>query len=161
MKLKYRKQITALSEKHIEVFLSSNFGKQENGESFIGFGIGPGWSDIAWDLHKKLLKEDPDYVIYQVKEKFGGLRYYVGIMTEQGYEYIQEAEELSLQTCEECGRPGALRRDMSWIRTLCNYDHKVAKINERLWVIQRTIYYFFFKKYFALRRWSKKLDAPK
>lgn len=156
MRINYRKQITALSEKHIEVFLSSNFGKRENGEPFIGFGIGPGWNDIAWDLHKKLLKENPDYVIHQVKEKFGGLRYYVGKMTEQGHKYIAEAEELSLQTCEECGRPGALRRDMSWIRTLCNYDHKVAKINARLWVVQRTIYYFFFRKYFAINRRIKR-----
>jgi len=156
MQLPYRKPITSLSEEHIEVLLSPHFGKKENDSYFIGFGVGPGWSDIIYDLHKKLLEENPDYVIHQVKEKFAGLRYYIGKMTEQGHEYIREAEELSLQTCEECGRPGKLRTKNYWLRTLCDYDSFVDRVNKHLWNIQKGGLTFFFRHYFAIRRFNRK-----
>lgn len=152
MKLPYRKPITSLSEEHIEVFLSSHFGKKEKGEPFIGFGIGPGWSDILYDLHKKLLEENPDYVIHQVKEKFGTLRYYVGKMTAQGHIYIAEAENLSAVTCEECGRPGKIWGSKGWIRTLCWIDYRISEINKSLWVLQRGGLKMFFRGYFYVRR---------
>lgn len=34
------------------------------------------WEDIVIDCHEQLVKIDPDYTILQIKEKFGGLRYY-------------------------------------------------------------------------------------
>lgn len=34
------------------------------------------WEDIVIDCHEQLIKIDPDYTIIQIKEKFGGLRYY-------------------------------------------------------------------------------------
>jgi hypothetical protein len=152
MRLPYRKPITSLSEENIKVFLSHRFGSNVKDEYFIGFGVGPGWSDIVYDLHKKLLQENPDYVIHQVKEKFAGLRYYVGQMTEQGYKYIQEAEELSFQTCEECGRPGKIWNSRGWIRTLCWIDYRVSEINKSLWLFERKGLSLFFKNYFYIRR---------
>lgn len=161
MKLPYRKPITSLSEEHIEVFLSSHFGKKEDGEYFLGFGVGPGWSDIIYDLHKKLLGENPNYVIYQVKEKFAGLRYYVGKMTKTGYGYITEAEALSYQTCEECGRPGKVWSNKGWIRTLCWLDYQISNINKNLWFIERKGLTLFFRSYFYVRRLRKSANRKK
>lgn len=156
MRLPYRKAITLLSEEQMEVFLSPHFGKKEDGSFFLGYGIGPGWSDIVYDLHKKLVEENPDYRIHQVKEKFASLRYYVGGMTPEGHEYISEAENASAVTCEECGRPGKLRTHNYWIRTLCEVCSTVDRINKHLWNIEKGGFTFFFKSYFAMRRLMKK-----
>lgn len=61
----------------------------------------------------------PQVVATQVKEKFGGLRfYYTG-----GDRYISGmailAENLAERTCEVCGAPGKLREG-SWIVTRCD-----------------------------------------
>jgi len=156
MRLPQRKPITYMTSEQLEGALKPHFGSKENGSYFIGFGVGPGWSDIILDLHMKLVKEHPDYVIHQVKEKFAGLRYYVGGMTDKGHEYIMEAEGLSEITCEECGRPGKLRQHNYWIRTLCDVDSAVDRINKHLWTIQKRGLKVFFKGYFAMRRINKK-----
>jgi hypothetical protein len=140
----------------LEGALQPHYGKKENGSFFLGFGIGPGWTDIVLDLHMKLVKEKPDYTIHQIKEKFATLRFYTGQMTKQGHDYIVEAENLSAETCEECGRPGLFREDLSWRLTLCNYCHKAHKINKKLWYVQRKVYRPMFKAYFAFNRWGRK-----
>jgi len=63
-------------------------------------------------------KAVPQVVATQVKEKFGGLRfYYTG-----GDDYINGvvamAELMSERTCEECGDPGQLYIK-GWHKTLC------------------------------------------
>jgi len=59
----------------------------------------------------------------QVKEKYGGLRFYMTCGNDEIYSLIQKAEELSYKTCEECGSPGE-ERGGSWINTLCDNCHK-------------------------------------
>jgi len=59
----------------------------------------------------------------QVKEKFGGLRFYMTCGTDEIYDLISEAETLSCKTCEECGKPGE-ERATGWIHTLCNDCHE-------------------------------------
>lgn len=58
-------------------------------------------------------------VAVQVKEKFGGLRFYVQAATDKHYSYISFAESMSYRTCEECGAPGKRYTD-GWHRTLCD-----------------------------------------
>jgi hypothetical protein len=58
-------------------------------------------------------------VAVQVKEKFGGLRFYVQAATDKHYQYISFAESMSYHTCEECGAPGKTYTD-GWHRTLCD-----------------------------------------
>lgn len=70
------------------------------------------------DKAQKELDENPCPVAMQVKEKFGGLRFYVGGATEKHYRYIDFAEMLSHRTCEECGAPG-ITYTMGWYQTLC------------------------------------------
>ena len=58
-------------------------------------------------------------VAVQVKEKFGGLRFYVQAATDKHYQYISFAESMSYRTCEECGSPGKTYTD-GWHMTLCD-----------------------------------------
>jgi hypothetical protein len=58
-------------------------------------------------------------VAVQVKEKFGGLRFYVQAATDKHYQYISFAESMSYRTCESCGAPGKTYTD-GWHRTLCD-----------------------------------------
>ena len=58
-------------------------------------------------------------VAVQVKEKFGGLRFYVQAATDKHYQFISFAEVMSYRTCEECGAPGKTYTD-GWHRTMCD-----------------------------------------
>lgn len=42
------------------------------------FSCPPEWEELIVQLDKDLAAIDPDYQVQQVKEKFGGLRYYFG-----------------------------------------------------------------------------------
>jgi hypothetical protein len=61
-------------------------------------------------------------VIQQIKEKFGGLRFYVNRGGDDVSNYISFAEQMSYKTCEICGHPGE-RRNTGWVKTLCNHHH--------------------------------------
>jgi hypothetical protein len=88
--------------------------------------VGPGWAKILDKLYD--VKPRSVYVA-QVKEKFGGLRFYVGSASEEFFDAIDAAEEESYKTCEQCGEPGELREDLSWILTLCekHYRETISK----------------------------------
>lgn len=58
-------------------------------------------------------------VAVQVKEKYGGLRFYVQAATDKHHQYINFAESMSYRTCEECGAPGKTYTD-GWHMTLCD-----------------------------------------
>ena len=62
-------------------------------------------------------------VAVQVKEKFGGLRFYVERATDKQYDYITFAESMSYRTCEQCGNTGKLYTN-GWHRTLCEHHAK-------------------------------------
>lgn len=85
----------------------------------LGVECGPGWYDIIKPLIEQCKKENAS--ILQIKEKFGGLRFYISTGSPKLYKMIEEAEAESYKTCEECGKPGRLRSE-GWMRTLCD-DH--------------------------------------
>lgn len=60
--------------------------------------------------------------IAQIKEKFGGLRFYVnGVVSGELQAWIRVAEnEESYRTCERCGQPGKLRTGR-WAHTYCDH----------------------------------------
>jgi hypothetical protein len=64
-----------------------------------------------------------EYSIAQVKEKFGGLRWYDNFTTvsaaEEYYTWLQKYEDLSVQTCIVCGEPGTMRHTR-WISPYCD-----------------------------------------
>lgn len=66
--------------------------------------VGPGWYDIVIGLDSALSEIYPTYVLYQVKEKFGTLRYYTEVDGNSSVRNLIEFFEiLALETCEECG----------------------------------------------------------
>jgi hypothetical protein len=87
----------------------------------VYFGVGDGWFDILLDLSVKLEAMDgiTSTHVVQVKEKFGGLRFYVSSATEEMYRAINEAESASYEICEACGEPGTIR-NTGWVQTLCD-----------------------------------------
>lgn len=61
----------------------------------------------------------PQVVAVQVKEKFGGLRFYYDGGDAQVRAMVGMAESMAGRTCEVCGSPGESRTG-GWIRTLCD-----------------------------------------
>ena len=83
--------------------------------------VGLGWLPLIEVLDRQLRRLDPDYRIAQVKEKFGGLRYYYdGVSTEGMAHAIDEAEKEAYRTCEVCGAPGTNANVCNWTLTLCH-----------------------------------------
>lgn len=94
-----------------------------------------GWYKLIIDTHKKLKYIDPNYEIHQIKEKFGGLRYYYqssfpyGSIQDEIMEcIINTAEYDASHTCEICGVYGGVhgyKNDVKtrlrnhWYKTLC------------------------------------------
>ena len=87
-----------------------------------------GWSDIVDRMMAALKEVDPDVRIAH-KEKFGMLRVSVRTPNDQNYANLnaiaRAAEIESVSVCEACGRPGVLREQGPWIKTLCD-EHAEA-----------------------------------
>jgi len=103
---------------------SSNENPKSPFELF-GWEIGKGWEQLCSDLVIDLKKLGWDGTIAQVKEKFGGLRFYIGSGNDAIWERIQKAENDSYTICEKCGNPGKLREG-GWLKTLCD-EHAKSK----------------------------------
>jgi hypothetical protein len=112
----------------------------------------PGWESVVldvlavagmWSWKDAVLGESKtilDYMqVEQVKEKFGGLRFYFSFHTSphdyKGNDVSREkseymhgvmsyAEHLAVHKCQECGAPAQQRNKGGWFATLC--DHHAA-----------------------------------
>lgn len=101
--------------------------------------VGPGWYRIVAETHLALDRVIPGYYPAQVKEKFGGLRYYVDMPANASdvekmivFAITTSKEEESFRYCEECGRgswdfsegtEGHIATNSGntgWVRTLCD-----------------------------------------
>jgi len=80
--------------------------------------VGPGWASFIDAIYDRLPESAR---VKQVKEKFGGLRFYVDDVDESIHDFIDNLELKSFEICETCGKPGRLRKK-GWRKTLCN-DH--------------------------------------
>jgi hypothetical protein len=100
------------------------------------FGTDEGWDMLIYKLccriESHLAWNNPEgYIkITDVKEKFGGLRFYYDDHSKAS-EYISGmvdfAEKMSEVTCERCGKPGTFRGELPWFKTLCD-NHFVERI---------------------------------
>jgi hypothetical protein len=100
-----------------------------------GFAVGPGWWPIIESLcgniqhYLNSTNKDsevvPQIVVRQIKEKFGGLRFYYdgGDDTIDGM--VRMAEAWASNVCEECSKPGKSRKG-GWIKTLCD-EHEAER----------------------------------
>lgn len=90
--------------------------------------VDAGWYPLVIATDQRLAELDPDYVVQQIKEKFGTLRYYCAPSGDDpGPELLDaldaitdDAERVSAMTCERCGEAGVLQRTRYWAKTLCN-----------------------------------------
>ena len=92
--------------------------------------VGPGWIHIIAKLHNAIFMMNPNYKIAQVKQKFGGLRYYIDLYFQE-HEDVQTikkivnnlvyvAEHQASETCEKCGEPGKLTKKNMYYTTSCD-----------------------------------------
>ena len=109
---------------------SSNYG---------GVAVGAGWWPIIESLcaniqrhidwnQEQLEKYNrgegcEQVVVAQIKEKFGGLRFYYDGGNDAIYGMVRMAEAWADHSCEKCGAPGKTR-NLGWIRTLCDTHAK-------------------------------------
>ena len=91
------------------------------------FGVNQGWFPIIKSLIDDLIKLGWDKQITQVKEKFGGLRFYINSGSDEIHQRILQAEKESYETCEVCGKHGELRKDVGWYFTLCDEHYNLKK----------------------------------
>jgi len=86
----------------------------------FGFECGDGWFDILWRLSKILSAADPEAKAFQVKQKFGTLRFDV-IGNDIAQDSVERAEEESARTCEMCGSHVGtkIRSYIGWYSTFC------------------------------------------
>ena len=124
----------------------------------IGDSVGPGWWPILIQAFTKvdtLMQAHPGFKFntVQIKEKFGGLRFYFNIthvndtvdedgervpanikasesIYNQAREFIREAEDRASATCEDCGEPGTLRTG-GWLRNQCDAHHRASQERNR------------------------------
>jgi hypothetical protein len=98
--------------------------RKDKGE--VWAACGPGWYTILWELgehieeelEKMTQEERGSFEIADIKEKFGGLRFYC-YGNEAIEKWISKAEDESYKTCEQCGKPGKNKRVNGWIYTVC------------------------------------------
>lgn len=114
----------------------------EERKDYIALGhTGPGWLHIIERLDDRLSEIDPNYDIDQIKQKFGGLRYYFGtnqrgweklrLLGKWGYqnkcrrqnkmyELVEQAMHEAWRTCECCGTTDSVTTNpRGCIQTLC------------------------------------------
>jgi hypothetical protein len=122
-------------QKHLEETYPKMFARQ-----YGGVAVGDGWLPIIQVLCSHIqthidwrnkTKEGSvtQVVVEQIKEKFGGLRFYY----QGGDDYIDGlvsmAESWAARTCETCGNLGS-RRSGGWVRTLCD-EHEQEYQNRK------------------------------
>ena len=143
-----------LCEKYPKIFKNRHGSMNETCMCW-GFTHGDGWYDIVESLcsniqnhvdwkrrqHPELSNEEFDeqhqVVAAQVKEKFGGLRFYVDNSDDYIRGAISVAESMSHRTCEDCGNKGH-RRAGGWVRTLCDDCNKSSQDLKREFMTSRS-----------------------
>jgi hypothetical protein len=112
------------------------YGDKHQTLLYHGLAVDNGWYHLIDELSSKLEalielapEGSPEREIraVQIKEKFGGLRFYLeGQHHPQMSELIHEAENQSMKICETCGAPGE-RRFTGWVKTLCEPCHVIRE----------------------------------
>ena len=103
-----------------------------------GFAIGEGWWPIIeslcaniqshtdwWNKNRDTRPVVEQVVVEQIKEKFGGLRFYYQGGDDQISGMVRMAEAWAAHSCEECSAPGT-SGGKGWIKTLCPVHREEA-----------------------------------
>jgi len=121
------KNTKSLYKKFPKIFRQRKMSMKETAMCW-NFSCGDGWYWLIYQLCDSIqscLDNNKHLGVRQVeatqvKEKFGGLRFYVNIATEEIFGMIHLAEHMSYYICEECGSTEKVSQNRGgWIRTLC------------------------------------------
>ena len=122
-----------LCTKYPKIFINRQ-GDMRTTAMCWGFECGDGWYNIIdrlcsylqfhTDHNNRPLQDSniypyPQIIASQIKEKYGGLRFYVESATDRQYDVISFVETLSEHICEQCGSMNHIGNTQGWIRTLC------------------------------------------
>ena len=112
-------------------------------QPYGGFAVGEGWWPIIESLcgeidsytkwrnntrvalkkdnpyNHKIPKAVPQVKVAQIKEKFGGLRFYYDGGDEHIHGMVRMAESWASRSCEDCGAP-ATKKTTGWIKNVCD-----------------------------------------
>lgn len=143
-----------ISQKYIRVFrewdeASGKCIPSTDPEYNYYFGIGDGWAPLIEKICQVIIEEfdanpalEDDFYVSQIKEKFGGLRFYTSFVTDRISAVIDECEDASYRTCEHCGKRGITLTNGGWLSTLClkhHLEHLWSNRHRLLYKLQQTI----------------------
>lgn len=117
--------------------------------------------NLEWDKKSgknlNVKPEDLQIEAVQVKQKFGGLRFYTNHSDEYTNALISFASYLSYRTCEQCGsRDRVKQTDGGWIEPLCKSCYRKRQVHEwcdrflyksKLYLVKRKIESFRYKHF--------------
>jgi hypothetical protein len=130
---KYDKFVQRLEEQFPKMF----------SEPYGGIAVGEGWWTIVESLCGQIQhhidwknKFGPvvdQVTVAQIKEKFGGLRFYYDGGDEQVRGMVSMAESWASNTCEICGVPST-KQTTGWIKNVCDehFNEIESRKKERL-----------------------------
>lgn len=111
-------------------------------QPYGGFCVGEGWWPILetlcaniqsytdwWNKNRETRPVVEQVVVEQIKEKFGGLRFYYQGGDDKIRGMVIMAEAWAGHHCETCGKPGR-QREGGWIMTLCD-EHEAERQQRR------------------------------
>ena len=86
--------------------------------------VGKGWSAFINNIYDAKPRHTK---IVDVKEKFATLRVYTSYAPDWFEDLIWHYEAKSAETCEQCGKPGEIRKNRGWYLTLCDNCDKISR----------------------------------
>jgi hypothetical protein len=99
--------------------LINSHGKMDGPVYDYGRECNDGWLELIAELIQELTDAGWTREILQIKEKFGGLRFYAGGLPQNGDEVIAKYEHRSYTICEICGSTDKVRLcGHRWVKTL-------------------------------------------
>lgn len=112
--------------------------KNKGMEALIQFMAGKKHTPSEWDIERaEDAMVDPIDItpkvnwirVEQIKEKFGGLRFYYQGGNDEISGMVRMAELWAGRSCETCGNKGE-RRSGGWIRTLCDKHNTMYEVSK-------------------------------
>lgn len=109
--------------------------EETNGPKLFGFECGDGWFtliDAVCQLiqHHANTTDAPQPMASQVKEKFGGLRFYCRRGNGYTSSVVDLVESLSPHICEVCGALGKTVSLFGWVHTRCGLHESTTVYQE-------------------------------
>lgn len=116
-------------DKYPKIFIQHSWPMQKTCMCW-GLCVGDGWYPLIAELCKRI-QDNVDargieqIEAVQVKEKYGGLRFYTNYYDDAISKIILDAEYKAAETCSKCSKSGIVRDDDGWIEVLCDHCSKI------------------------------------